>query len=943
MTFDQYSRYRACADIIDRISNSGDIMDIGSGYECLLGSFIEGRDITYVDPLLARLETRGSNQIATDIFNGDLGSRKYDYVCSVDTLEHIPEPKRKNFIDIVSDIAQKGIVIGFPSSDDDVADKVDEIISHTFQKEYGRKYSWLEEHFRYGLPKKANVVAQLQQLGWNVSLVGHGHAPWLGLLLSVVVSGWEIHETHSEILRFSKRFMDELYSYDFNPPFYRWFIVASKKKQHSSPLKFGVELDQLATNRFNNILMDAFSSIFSIILGSGESFGVKYVEANNRLSEISTWAQGLQERLYRNQKLIKDYEDKTVEMERSIEQLQCRLEMYDRHALEPDSNTIELARWAQGLQYRLNEANSKLMETASHAQSLQVQLSEIVNSRAWKFAVALRRMFRIILPQNSVIERYAQTLYNHIRKFISRINGFILFLNKTKKYYKNNGAVETVKASIQKIRSVKPQKHTYEVLRKQYPEKFKNLSGIVQSNQSRHATLEISAQKVLKNTLGMLGISIDAKKILDAINDFFGKEKFYMAVQDLFAFERAARRIADNAVCPLVKASELPVTDQTTKRKKILFITALFPNTHHGGGNRVLNFVKELSRNNDIYLFTPFAASEDEDAYKQITPYCRSIKRISYWQYGGNQTEITKWLEGLYMDVVHYEWPRSLENFSRSFGRYHIFTYMESVSLRLLMDLQFITPMSTAWVEKFTMLLNSLNLELAQTINLDARIAVTTKDGNFFKKIFPHQEYTVLNHGLSFGEFTLPDIESEANCLVFVGNYAHYPNVDAMSYFFNDIWKYICDAVPDVRIYVVGTNPPESLKQLNDDVRIIVTGKVSDVRPYIQKASVCIAPLITGAGLRGKVIEYAALRRTFVATSIATSDLVFRNGTDYFCADTAEEFRRFIIELLKDNEKRKQMAENAYAIARENYDTQHIVEFLDRIYNRMRRTALANN
>ena len=85
--------------------------------------------------------------------------------------------------------------------------------------------------------------------------------------------------------------------------------------------------------------------------------------------------------------------------------------------------------------------------------------------------------------------------------------------------------------------------------------------------------------------------------------------------------------------------------------------------------------------------------------------------------------------------------------------------------------------------------------------------------------------------------------------------------------------------IPDVRIYLVGANPSEKITRLADGQRIfIVTGKVPDIRPYIQKASICIAPLITGAGLRGKVIEYAALHRTFVATALATTDLAFEDG-----------------------------------------------------------------
>jgi glycosyltransferase involved in cell wall biosynthesis len=105
------------------------------------------------------------------------------------------------------------------------------------------------------------------------------------------------------------------------------------------------------------------------------------------------------------------------------------------------------------------------------------------------------------------------------------------------------------------------------------------------------------------------------------------------------------------------------------------------------------------------------------------------------------------------------------------------------------------------------------------------------------------------------------------------------------------------------------------------------------VRPYIQKAAVCIAPLVSGAGLRGKVIEYAALRRPFVATSIAVEDLVFQDGRDFLRADAAQDFSQRIIGLLRDPERAREMAASAYETARSNYDTPRLVEFLERFYS----------
>jgi hypothetical protein len=330
MTFDQKSRYRACSDIIERISSEGNILDVGSGPECMLGQFLPERLITYVDPLLKIIEGDSTYQIPGNVFDHRLDNKNYDYVSCIDTLEHIPMAERCDFIKRISSLAERGIVLGFPCSDDDVAFRSDKTISSAFRKIYGKEYQWLDEHFSYGLPKKEDVVKQLNSLGWSVSTVGHGHAPWISLLLSVVVSGWSLSETHSHILRVSKRFMDGLYQYDFNPPFYRWFVVALKNAPSSLSLKFGAPIDALAINCFNDILTDAFSSILSLVLNSGDSFCLKYIEDNAKMLDMANWGKDLQIRLEQADKRILESNAEFIQLNNVAQDLKSRLEDADR-------------------------------------------------------------------------------------------------------------------------------------------------------------------------------------------------------------------------------------------------------------------------------------------------------------------------------------------------------------------------------------------------------------------------------------------------------------------------------------------------------------------------------------------------------------------------------------------------------------------------------------
>lgn len=505
-------------------------------------------------------------------------------------------------------------------------------------------------------------------------------------------------------------------------------------------------------------------------------------------------------------------------------------------------------------------------------------------------------------------------------------------LQKLKTFLAINGLLFTLLEVQYRIKSLIKRQYSYRSIVKQFPQKFGIRPGLEQTEQALGEVVDAAALNFLQNLLKQFEIPEDASHVLLALKNQLAGDRYYRVLRECFIYEQFILSSVKAAAFPLLHASSLPEAADPLPRRKILFITSLFPSPHHGGGNRVMNFIKYLGESNDIYLVTSYFPQDDKHILDAVVPHCRAVLKIPRQRFGGNQSEILKWLDGKHMDIVHYEWPRSLENFEHAYGSHHIFTYMEAVSLRLLMDIQQTLPLTAHWTEIFYEFLYTLRLEIADAALVDARIAVTDKDGDFLRSIYPYQEYAVLNHGVSFEEFCLPDIKPEPRSLVFVGNYEHYPNVDAIAYFFKDIWPGIQKEVPDVCIYVVGARPPTEILGLADGQRIIVTGSVEDVRPYIQKASVCVAPLLKGAGLRGKVIEYAALRRPFVATSIATTDLLFKDDVDYLCADTAADFIRGVNTLLKDEKLARSIGNRAFETAQQNYDTRHLGNFMCRLY-----------
>jgi len=363
------------------------------------------------------------------------------------------------------------------------------------------------------------------------------------------------------------------------------------------------------------------------------------------------------------------------------------------------------------------------------------------------------------------------------------------------------------------------------------------------------------------------------------------------------------------------------------KRLRLLYVCGEFPNPIHGGGGHVADFIKVLSEQHDVYVAAWYNRQHDHQAFVGLAPYCRALRGLSFEDIeGGCVRKLMDLIGNKPVDIVHYEWPRSLNSFDRSLGRHHIFTHMESVSCSLWMDLHRLEPLSPDWMTRLAQWLSVIKVETLDAGRADAQIVVTPKDGAFLSSFVPGKTYYVLNHGINMDEFNLPETTPEPHTLVFIGNFKHPPNQDAVHFFMSKVWPRILAQIPDARFLIVGANPPANIQHYHDGSQVVVTGYVPDVNPYVQQASVCVAPLVSGAGWRNKVIQYAALRRPSVVTPIAAEDVMLENGRDIFIVSHPDEYAARVLELLGDPDRAKVMAEQARTKVLALYDNRRIVK-----------------
>jgi sugar transferase (PEP-CTERM/EpsH1 system associated) len=126
--------------------------------------------------------------------------------------------------------------------------------------------------------------------------------------------------------------------------------------------------------------------------------------------------------------------------------------------------------------------------------------------------------------------------------------------------------------------------------------------------------------------------------------------------------------------------------------------------------------------------------------------------------------------------------------------------------------------------------------------------------------------------------------------LAFVGAMDYWPNADAVTYFARAILPSVRQRLPDGQFFIVGSNPTPDVLALASDGKIIVTGRVPDVRPYLAHASAIVAPLRIARGVQNKVLEGMAMAKPVIGSPEALTGITADIGKDVLLARTPDEF-----------------------------------------------------
>jgi sugar transferase (PEP-CTERM/EpsH1 system associated) len=138
----------------------------------------------------------------------------------------------------------------------------------------------------------------------------------------------------------------------------------------------------------------------------------------------------------------------------------------------------------------------------------------------------------------------------------------------------------------------------------------------------------------------------------------------------------------------------------------------------------------------------------------------------------------------------------------------------------------------------------------------------------------------------------------EGPWLAMIGNLDYWPNADGAIWFARDVLPELRRRTPPPRLAIVGANPDRQVRGLAALPGVLVTGRVADVRPYLEHAAVVVAPLRVARGVQNKVLEGMAMARPVVATTEAFLGIRAEPGRDLLVAAGARDMARAVAAVL---------------------------------------------
>lgn len=390
---------------------------------------------------------------------------------------------------------------------------------------------------------------------------------------------------------------------------------------------------------------------------------------------------------------------------------------------------------------------------------------------------------------------------------------------------------------------------------------------------------------------------------------------------------------------------------------KILFISTKAPlPTNDGHCLRTYNFLRQVYKNNEIYLLSFVKYQEEYDHIDELKGLCKHVEYFSLKENASSLYNVLSLALNVLSDkpfvAQKYDTHEMRDSIKELLSREDIdLVHLDMLPLYCYHDLFFGIPIflnqhniesvlllrqveaESNVFRKYFFSIQQQRLEKFEKKamgGVDQVAACSQQDLQLAKQYAPSANVKVIPNGVDL-DFFQPTgtFDEEPDTLVFVGGLNWYPNRDGMEWFDREILPEIIALKPSIKIHLIGRS--EKINWVHSD-HFVEHGFVDDIRPYLERAAVFIVPLRVGGGTRLKILDAMGMGKAIVSTSIGAEGLGVEHGKELILADSASAFAINVVNLIENRKERRQLSLCARKFVLSTYKWEIIGKKLYQVY-----------
>lgn len=239
---------------------------------------------------------------------------------------------------------------------------------------------------------------------------------------------------------------------------------------------------------------------------------------------------------------------------------------------------------------------------------------------------------------------------------------------------------------------------------------------------------------------------------------------------------------------------------------------------------------------------------------------------------------------------------------------------------------------SFVWGKQWLEYRHMRHMEFQLYHSVDRVLTLTTEERLALLEEDPTARITAVSPGLRSEAFEpMPEVEKE-HAIIITGRFSSDQSHLGATWFLRNVWPVVRRRDPEVKLYLVGRDPSSTMNHLaNRDDRVVVTGMVEDLRPYLAKSRVYICPVRSGSGVRGKILEAMAMELPVISTFVGSEGIAFAQGENGFIADSPRMMADLIGLLLHDEELCRKLGGNARRTIQSHFTWNRSMDVLETV------------